>query len=114
MESSPGMQAVHAALNNSKPPGAPSANGTSDGAASAIAGQAQLGKDDFLKLLVAQLENQDPLNPTNNEQMVAQTAQFSQIEQLTKVVTLLERMVELQETQQEPIARPSENGAVTA
>jgi len=113
MELSPGIQAVQAALNNSKPPGAPSVGGATDGAASVIAGQAQLGKDDFLKLLVAQLENQDPLNPTNNEQMVAQTAQFSQIEQLTKVVTLLERMVEIQEAQQAPSARPSTNGAIT-
>ncbi|MGE3152778.1 MAG: flagellar hook assembly protein FlgD [Nitrospiraceae bacterium] len=113
MELSPEMQAVQAALSNSTPPGAPSVGSATNKAASAILGQAQLGKDDFLKLLVAQLENQDPLNPTNNEQMMVQTAQFSQIEQLTKVVTLLERMVELQEAQQEPVVRPSENGAIT-
>ena len=41
----------------------------------------QLGKEDFLKLLVAQMENQDPLNPTSNEDMVLQLAQFSAIEQ---------------------------------
>ena len=112
MELPPGLQAVQVALNNSTPTGASSVGGARDEAASAIAGQAQLGKDDFLKLLVAQLENQDPLNPTNNEQMMAQTAQFSQIEQLTKVVTLLERMVELQEAQQGASAQPSENGAI--
>lgn len=107
MELSPGIQVVQAALNNSTPAGAPSVGGATARAASAIAGHAQLGKDDFLKLLVAQLENQDPLNPTNNEQMVAQTAQFSQIEQLTKVVTLLERMVELQEAQASSVAPAS-------
>ena len=38
-------------------------------------------KDTFLKLLVAQLQNQSPLNPTDGTQFVAQLAQFSQLEQ---------------------------------
>jgi flagellar basal-body rod modification protein FlgD len=36
----------------------------------------------FLKLLVAQIQNQDPLSPTDSMQFVAQLAQFSQLEQL--------------------------------
>jgi flagellar basal-body rod modification protein FlgD len=45
----------------------------------------QLGKDDFLKLLVAQMQNQDPSNPTDDTQMASQLAQFSALEQMTNV-----------------------------
>lgn len=46
------------------------------------AGSAVMGKDDFLKLLVTQLSNQDPLNPMDGQQFAAQLAQFSSVEQL--------------------------------
>lgn len=45
----------------------------------------KLGKDEFLKLLVAQMKNQDPMNPMNADQMAAQLAQFSTVEQLTQL-----------------------------
>jgi flagellar basal-body rod modification protein FlgD len=48
-----------------------------------------LGKDDFLKLLVAQMQNQDPLNPTQSDQMAAELAQFSSLEQLQDINTAL-------------------------
>ncbi len=52
-----------------------------------------LGKDDFLKLLTEQLQNQDPLNPMSGSDFAAQLAQFSTVEQLTNMNTLLTESV---------------------
>lgn len=58
-----------------------------------------LGKDDFLRLLVTQLQNQDPLNPTDSTEFVSQLAQFSSLEQLSsvndnlKVIQLFEQSI---------------------
>lgn len=46
------------------------------------AGSNALGKDAFMNLLASQLKNQDPLEPTKNDQMLAQLAQFSSLEQM--------------------------------
>lgn len=43
------------------------------------------GQDTFLKLLMAQVTNQNPLDPMDNQEFVAQMAQFTQVEQLTKI-----------------------------
>jgi flagellar basal-body rod modification protein FlgD len=51
-------------------------------AASAAKTENTLGQDEFLTLLVAQLQNQDPLNPTDATEFTAQLAQYSQLEQL--------------------------------
>lgn len=61
-------------------------NNTSDGlssAASNVAGKKELGKDAFLQLLVTQLQNQNPLEPQDNGEFVAQLAQFSSLEGIT-------------------------------
>jgi flagellar basal-body rod modification protein FlgD len=42
-----------------------------------------LGKDDFLKLMVAQLQSQDPLQPTDDSAYIGELAQFTQLEQVT-------------------------------
>jgi flagellar basal-body rod modification protein FlgD len=60
--------------------------------ASSATGSSELNKDTFLKLLTTQLQNQDPLNPMNNEEFVAQLAQFSSLEQLQGVNSQLENL----------------------
>jgi flagellar basal-body rod modification protein FlgD len=45
----------------------------------------EMGQDAFLKLLMAEMQNQDPMDPMDSKDTVAQMAQFSTVEQLTKV-----------------------------
>ena len=52
----------------------------------------ELDRDAFLKLLVLQLQNQDPLEPISNEDMLAQLAQFAALEQMNKLNESFEAM----------------------
>lgn len=54
-------------------------------AANSKVGDSNLGKDAFLRLMIEQMKSQDPSNPTDNSQMITQTAQFTQIEQLQEM-----------------------------
>lgn len=58
----------------------------------------KLGKDEFMKLLVAQLQAQDPTNPMDAQDFSAQLAQFSAVEQMFNVNTNLENLQETQTT----------------
>lgn len=51
-----------------------------------------LGQDAFLELLVTQMNHQNPLNPQDNSEFVAQLAQFSSVEGITKLNTQMESM----------------------
>jgi flagellar basal-body rod modification protein FlgD len=74
-----------------------SSTGTASGGLTG-ATNTSLGKDDFLKLLTAQLQNQDPLNPQDNSAFVAQLAQFSSLEQLQNVSGKLDTMLTAEAT----------------
>jgi flagellar basal-body rod modification protein FlgD len=57
-------------------------------------GPDELGKEDFLMLLVTKLANQDPLDPVSDEDFVAQLAQYSSLEQLTNMNENLEQDIQ--------------------
>lgn len=61
------------------------------------AGNPKLGKDEFLQLLVAQMKNQDPINPMDGTQFASQLAQFNSVEQL---INLNDGMNALAQSQQ--------------
>ena len=54
--------------------------------------QGALGKDDFLSLLVTQLQYQDPSAPSDNQQMAAQMAQFSSLESMQNIQKSIDNM----------------------
>jgi flagellar basal-body rod modification protein FlgD len=57
----------------------------------------QMGKEVFMQLLVAQMRYQDPSNPVDSSQMMAQTATFTQVEKLEELATQNAAMLVLQE-----------------
>lgn len=71
------------------------------------AGSSSLGKDEFLKILMAQLANQDPMNPMEDKEFIAQMAQFSQLEQTTNMTNMLEKFINIQK-QSDSILKYSE------
>ena len=68
-------------------PSSSGTNGTSSTSSGSVAGLpgSLTSESTFLNLLVAQIQNQDPLNPTDSIQFVGQLVQFSQLEQLLSI-----------------------------
>jgi len=56
-----------------------------------------LGKDDFMKLLLAQLKQQDPLKPMDDQQFIAQVAQFNSLDQMQTVNKTLTSVLDSQQ-----------------
>jgi flagellar basal-body rod modification protein FlgD len=71
--------------------------GTTSNSSFTQAAGGQLDKDTFLKLLAAQLQHQNPLNPTDDQQFLAQMAQMSQLEQTTNMAKGQEELIRSQQ-----------------
>ena len=57
-----------------------------------VPNRAEMGRDQFLKILITQLQTQDPTSPVEDKQFIAQMAQFSSLEQMTNVATEFRRL----------------------
>ncbi len=69
-----------------------------DGTVTKATDSSELGKDAFMQLLVAQIKNQDPLNPTDSSESIAQMAQFSSLEQMQNLNTTMTNIYNYQTT----------------
>jgi len=69
---------------------AASGEGQGTQAAASSNPNAVLGQNDFLKLMIAQLQSQDPLNPGNTNEYVSELAQFTEVEQTTNLANASE------------------------
>lgn len=77
------------------------ASSVSNETASSSSGTGELGKDEFLKLFIAQIQYQDPLNPLDSAEFTAQLAQFSSVEQLYGMNSKLGNIEETMNNQSE-------------
>jgi flagellar basal-body rod modification protein FlgD len=69
------------------------ASSSSSSTASKASAKASLDYDSFLKLLIAQMKNQDPTNPMDATEQISQLATFSQVEQTIQTNTNLETLI---------------------
>ena len=67
---------------------------TSSSAKVSASASTTLGQSDFLKLMTAQMQNQDPFNPVDNTQMVAQMAQFSSLAGISEMSSTMKSIAE--------------------
>lgn len=64
---------------------------------SAVNSSTNLWKDEFLKILMTQVQNQDPLNPVDDKEFISQMATFSSLEQMMNMNTTMTKFVENQD-----------------
>lgn len=70
--------------------------GAVSGTGSALSGNSSIGLQDFLKILISQLSFQDPLKPMDNQQFMAQMAQFTALEQSQQLNTKMDALLSTQ------------------
>jgi flagellar basal-body rod modification protein FlgD len=75
--------------------------------------QKSLGESDFLSLMTTQLQNQDPFEPTDNQAMIAQMAQFSSLSGINQMNTTLSSIAD-QIKAQTALLTDIQSGAVAA
>lgn len=80
------------AINNIGNSGAAGQTSGTNGSAGATSGAETLGRDDFMKLLVAQLKNQDPNSPVDAKDLVTQLSQLTSVEQLITIGDRMQRL----------------------
>ena len=72
---------------------------TSTGSSTSSTGSTEL-KNEFLQMMVAQINNQDPLNPLDGTEYVSQLAQFSMVEGVENLRVLQQKSLTMQDTEQ--------------
>lgn len=89
-------------------------NGTSGDVQPQPSAYASLGQGDFLKLMITQLQQQDPFEPVDNKEMLAQMAQFSALagstetnETLADISGKLDALITLQKSAATAASKPS-------
>ncbi|MCC9020777.1 flagellar hook assembly protein FlgD [Bacillus nakamurai] len=73
------------------------ASGAAAKSATAANSSTNLGKDEFLKILMTQVRNQDPLNPVDDKEFISQMATFSSLEQMMNLNKTMTSYVENQD-----------------
>jgi flagellar basal-body rod modification protein FlgD len=87
---------------------------TATGTSAATAKTDPLGRDTFLKLLITQLQHQDPMQPQENGEFLAQLAQFSSLESLQQIKDDMTALRTLVETSAAAVAATTSSAAASA
>lgn len=109
------MQVIHT-MAAAADPTAPTTPSSPSASTNPLAPDQLANESTFLKLLMAQVQNQDPLNPTDSTQFIGQLVQFSQLEQLLGInqgVQALDAKLPVPTPAPAPTAAPSATNSIT-